>query len=77
MTFAASPNLEGQLSVSVLTLVLTTVLPAVLLTVVIWVFWKAAREQDSPSSGSEPATNSRSPGSAESAVDNGTSLGSD
>lgn len=52
MILVAAGNLEGQLSVSILTLVLTMVLPAVLLAAIVWVFWKASRTENS--SGGDP-----------------------
>ena len=47
--FVASGNLEAQLSVSILVIVLTTVFPAVGLSVLIWVFWRASHRDAPPS----------------------------
>ena len=41
MSFGATQNAEAQLTVSILTIVLVNLLPVVVLSVVIWIFWRA------------------------------------
>jgi hypothetical protein len=45
MSLMANQNAEATLWVSILTIVLTNLLPAVVLSVVIWIFWRARHRE--------------------------------